>query len=83
MAEIKVYGANWCHVTTDTPEHLDELGVPNEYIYIERDPAAAKWVKDHNNGKEIKPTLDIQGRVLSEPSDEELDEALTQAGVSY
>jgi mycoredoxin len=83
MPVIKIYGADWCHTTTETREHLDELGVAYQYINIERDPAAAKWVREQNHGKEVKPTLDIEGRILSEPSDEELDAALTQAGVSY
>ena len=82
MARIKVYGADWCGMTSEAREHLDGLGVAYEYINIERDPSAAAWVKEQNGGKEIKPTIDIGGRVLSEPSPEELDEALVAAGVS-
>ena len=83
MAAIKVYGAGRCHMTTDTRDHLDELGVKYEYIDIEKNPAAAKWVREQNDGLEKKPTVDIEGRVLSEPSNEELEAALEEAGVSY
>jgi len=82
MAEIKVYGADWCSMTTETREHLDELGVDYEYIDVHADPAASKWVKEQNGGKEKIPTLNIAGSVLTQPSDEKLDSALTQAGVS-
>ena len=81
MAEIKVYGTNWCHTTTDTLDHLNELGVDYEFIDIDQDREAARWVEAQNGGKQKKPTLDINGRILSEPSDAELDAALRDAGV--
>jgi mycoredoxin len=76
MAGIKVYGADWCPITARTREHLDELGVEYDYIDVESDPAAARWVKRHNGGKEEKPTVDINGRILTEPTNAELDSAL-------
>lgn len=79
---IKVYGADWCPMTSSTREHLDEIGVEYDYIDIERDPAACRWVKDHNGGKEKKPTLDIDGRILTEPTNHELDAALEAAGMA-
>jgi glutaredoxin len=39
--------------------HLDELGVEYDYIDVDHDEAASQWVKDHNDGKEKKPTIDI------------------------
>jgi glutaredoxin len=81
MADIKVYGADWCPLTKNTRAHLDELEIPYKYINIDHDKQAAKWVADQNDGKEKKPTLDIDGQVLTEPTDEELDEALEQKGI--
>ena len=81
MAEIRVYGATWCHMTTEAMDHLNELGVDYEFIDIEQDPDAARWVAAQNGGKEKKPTLDINGLVLSEPSAAELDAALRDSGV--
>jgi len=43
---------------------------------VENDREASDWVKQQNNGKEIKPTLDVDGKVLSEPTNRELDAAL-------
>jgi glutaredoxin len=76
MANVKVFGADWCPMTNHTREHLDELGVDYEYIDVEKDPEASAWVKEQNGGKEKKPTLLIDGEVLRTPSDEELDERL-------
>jgi hypothetical protein len=33
-------------------------------------------VKAQNGGKEKKPTIDIEGRILAEPTNKELDAAL-------
>lgn len=76
MSKVKVYGADWCKDTKRTLRHLDESGVDYDYIDIEQDEEAARWVREQNEGKERKPTLDIDGRVLSVPSNEELDAAL-------
>jgi glutaredoxin len=73
---VKVYGADWCPMTRRSLDHLRLLGVPFKYIDIENDPAASEWVKRQNHGKEMKPTIDIDGCVLAEPTNEELDAAL-------
>lgn len=83
MAEkkVKVYGANWCSMTTRTLAHLERAGVEYEYIDVDSDPAASQWVKDQNGGKEKKPTVNVSGKILAEPSNAELDEALKSAGL--
>jgi glutaredoxin len=76
MAGVTVYGADWCPLTKNALEHLDQLGVEYEYINIDEDEAAARWVADHNHGREKKPTIDIEGQILTEPSDAELENVL-------
>jgi len=78
--EVKVYGADWCGATQRTLAHLKELGVAHKYINVEQDERAAAWVKEHNDGKERKPTLDIAGQVLTEPTNRELESALREKG---
>lgn len=77
---VKVYGADWCGMTRRTLSHLDELGVEYEYINVDHDPAASEWVKQQNAGKEKKPTIDIDGRVITYPTNQELDEILGGLG---
>jgi glutaredoxin len=73
---IKVYGTGWCEDTERTRHHLDALRVHYEYIDIEQDPAAQAWVKRQNGGKQKTPTVDMEGRILVEPTNEQVDEAL-------
>ena len=80
-APVKVYGATWCHDTRDTVKHLDSLGVEYEFLDVDEDPHAQAWVKDHNNGKQKLPTLDVAGEILSIPDMPELDEVLRAKGI--
>ena len=78
---VKVYGADWCEDTRHTLARLDALGVGYDYINVERDAEAARWVREQNNGKERKPTLQVGRQVLSTPDDEELERALKAEGL--
>lgn len=68
-------------MTTRTLAHLERVGVEYDYIDIDSEPAGSQWVKDQNGGKEKKPTVDIGGRIVSEPSNAELDQVLKAAGL--
>ena len=81
MEIVKVYGADWCKDTRRTREHLESLGVVYEYIDIEQDEQAARWVRERNNGKESKPTVKLGEQTLSTPDNEELESALRQHGL--
>ena len=74
--QLTVYGADWCHVTQETRQFLDDLGVDYEYVNVEQDPDASAWVKEQNDGMEIKPTLKLGDDVLTAPSADVLEEAL-------
>ena len=79
MANVKVYGADWCPMTRKTRDHLQELGVEYEYVNVEKDEQASEWVKTQNEGKVKKPTLLVDDKVLRTPTNEELDAALARA----
>jgi mycoredoxin len=78
---VKVYGADWCEDTKRTRALLDSLSVAYDYVDLEQDKQAAKWVKEQNDGKERKPTVKIGERVLSVPDDQELKGALRENGL--
>jgi mycoredoxin len=78
---VKVYGADWCADTRHTLAFLDRVGVAYEYINVEEDARAAEWVKERNDGRERKPTVDVAGQVLSVPSDHDLTGALREKGL--
>ena len=81
METVKVYGADWCGDTQRTRQQLDSLGVDYQYINIEENEEASEWVKQQNDGKELKPTVSIGQTILSVPDERELDSALEKAGL--
>ena len=83
MDKVKVYGADWCGDTKRTLKYLDSLGVAYDYIDVEQDEQAANWVKEQNDGKERKPTVKLGLRVLSTPSNQELESALREKGLVH
>ncbi|HYH86669.1 MAG TPA: glutaredoxin domain-containing protein [Pyrinomonadaceae bacterium] len=81
MFGVKVYGANWCEDTQRTRAFLERLGVAYEYVNVESDERAGAWVREHNDGKERKPTVDVAGQILSVPTDHDLTSALRERGL--
>jgi mycoredoxin len=76
MSKIKVYGADSCSDTRRSLQHLNSIGIDYDYINVKEDASASEWVKQQNSGKERIPTIDIDGKILSVPSNSELDAAL-------
>ena len=81
MERVKVYGADWCEDTKRTRKQLEKLGVAYDYVNIEQDEQAARWVKEQNGGRERKPTLKVGEQVLSVPNEEALKTALRESGL--
>ena len=81
MFGVKVYGADWCEDTRHARAFLDRLGVRYEYVNVEEDERAARWVLEQNGGEERKPTVDVAGQILSTPTDHELTSALRERGL--
>jgi glutaredoxin len=77
MPTIKLYGTDWCEDTQATRHQLDAFHIPYDYINIDNNPAAKEWVIQVN-GKQRTPTLNIDGLLLTEPTEPQLKEALRQ-----
>ena len=71
-----MYGARWCSDTIRTANFLNRNDIPYTYIDVDNDEAMAKKVKDWNHGNLSTPTLDIEGRIVTEPADVELAQIL-------
>jgi mycoredoxin len=69
---IVIYGASWCRDTRRTRRFLNEHGIGYEYVDVTTDTQAAQRVMDWNGGNLSTPTLEIEGHLMTEPSDEEL-----------
>ncbi len=81
---ITMYGASHCEDTQRVRERLIRLGVPFKEVDVEQESQAAQFVIFVNAGFCSTPTLVFgEGKfkvVLTEPSDEELNQTLLQAG---
>ena len=75
--EITIYGAPWCPDCKRAKRFLSEQRVPFTWVDIEQNPAGQQIVQQHNDGKQIIPTILFpDGRVLVEPSNAQLASAL-------
>ena len=74
---ITVYATQWCGDCRLAKRVLDEEGTEYEWIDIDFDTEAAEIVQKLNGGYRTVPTILFpDGRVLVEPTREQLEEAL-------
>lgn len=75
--DIVLYGAHWCPDCRQSKLFLGEHQIPYQWVDIEEDPEAEKFVIEKNNGKRIIPTIVFKdGSTLAEPTNEELAKKL-------
>ena len=74
--KVTVYGTDWCGDTVRALRHLDQKGVPYDYINIDDDAPAEKKVIEFNKGKRRVPLVEIGEKAMSVPSASEIDDAL-------
>ena len=70
---ISVYGAHWCPDCRISKQFLGEHQIPYNWIDIEQDREAERFVLEKNKGKRIIPTITFEdGSFLVEPTNAEL-----------
>ncbi|MDF2441286.1 MAG: mycoredoxin [Abditibacteriota bacterium] len=79
--EVNVYGSNWCGYTIMAIRQLDEWGVNYNYIDVDADPAVERKIADWNNGRSIRPTIEIGGDVWVNPAPRQLRTELETRGL--
>ena len=78
---IRVYGATWCPDTLRARNMLNRHHIPYEWHDIDVEPASRSLVEKMHNGSCRVPTIIfIDGSMLVEPSDSELDMRLEAIG---
>lgn len=74
---LTVYGSERCHDTVRSRALLDAVGVEYNFYDVEKDAALARTAWALQGGGEKIPVIDFgEGKVLVEPTDEELTRAL-------
>jgi glutaredoxin len=84
---ILVLGRDTCEDTTRSRAHLARRGIPFAYRNVELDAEADAINRSYNEGARVTPVILIgdparPGRVVVEPSDEELDAAIDEVGAA-
>tara|TARA_B100000427_G_scaffold298340_1_gene279279 strand:- start:394 stop:624 length:231 start_codon:yes stop_codon:yes gene_type:complete len=74
---IKLYGADWCSDCVHLKNFLNSRSVEFEYIVITDNDAAIAFLERVNYGKRVIPTLDIDGKIYSNPGISELMKIIT------
>jgi glutaredoxin len=79
---ILILGRDTCEDTTRSRAHLDGQGIPYAYRRVDREPEADEWIRRLNDDVWLTPTILIgdpqsPDQILREPSNEELDAALS------
>lgn len=77
---ITVFGADWCEDTRRSLRHLRRLSVAHRYLNIDEDLAALECALVLNHGVRRTPIIELRSRVLVEPSNASLTEALIEDG---
>jgi mycoredoxin len=75
---VTVYGADWCSDCRRAKRFLEATGVPFRYVDLEADPQAQQLVDDAGY-RAIPVIVTPAGRVLVEPSNDELAEIVGSA----
>lgn len=79
--EVVVYGSNWCGYTQRTLRELKDWEVDFRYVDVDESPEDEQRIAGWNNGRSIRPTLDIGGDIMVNPNATELRAALIKHGV--
>ena len=82
MADLTVYGADWCPDCRRSKRLLDRLGVPYLYVDVDEDSAGLETMMALNGGRQSIPVIVFpDGQHLAEPSDPALRAQLSTAGM--
>lgn len=67
-AELVVYGSSWCGYTVRLVRQLQAWDVPFRYIEVDDDPEAERLIASWNNGRSIRPTVQLGDTVWINPN---------------
>ena len=82
LADITMYGADWCGDCRRSKRLLEELDVQVNHVAVEADESAAAKVQEINGGAKSIPVIVFSdGTHLTEPSDIDLKAKLTSLGI--
>ena len=79
--DIRVYGTDWCGITFGVRKYLMNLRLAYEFLDIDRDPRAEKFVLRTHGGRRHCPVVVVRDEVLTSPTVAALQRVLDQQGI--
>ncbi len=79
---VTVYWRPGCRYCMALRRGLRRAGLSTDEIDIWSQPSAASFVRDHADGNETVPTVDVAGTVLVNPSTRRVLEVAAAAGIA-
>jgi mycoredoxin len=80
VKSIRVFGADWCGDCVRAKRVLERTGAAYEWIDVEVQAGAAAEAMVLSGGRRNIPVIELpDGRILVEPTDQELEDALAVA----
>lgn len=78
--ELVVYGSGWCGFTIRLVRQLQQWDVPFRYIDVDEDPEAERLIASWNNGRSIRPTVQLGEQVWINPPAAQVRAAVENSG---
>lgn len=78
---VVVYGTPWCGMTMMIRRYLDRLGMPYRFVNLDAYPEERERLNWLAGGRVSTPVVYAGGELLVQPSVQELQWALSRAGV--
>jgi mycoredoxin len=78
---VTVYGRQWCGISQMVRRYLDRIGMPYDYVDLDRDPDAESRLSWLTGGRVRSPMVQIRDEMLVQPSVQEVARALARRGV--
>ena len=77
LPDVKMYTTTWCGICVHVKRYLETKNVSIEEVDIEEHPEFGDMIEQLTGGYRTVPTLEIDGKLLVNPSRQEIDAALT------
>ena len=77
MDQVKMYTTPWCGICVSTKRYLKTKNIQFEEINIEQHPEIGDRIERETGGYRIVPTLEINGKLMVNPSRGEIDAAVS------
>lgn len=78
--QIVMYGSHWCAYTQRARRWMEQWQVPYRYVEVESTPGAEALIANWNEGRAVRPTIDIGGAVFINPDQTTLEAELRAQG---